>query len=302
MFSQDATAAVTNSGSVTASAAGSAGADIEGGGTVTNNAGANLSGSAFGVFLTGGGTVTNAGTIGGASYAVKFGGCGTNNRLIVQPGAVFTGAVGGASGGTNALEFAGGTGTLSGVSGGSGSVTQGGQSWSFYGGFATIAVDAGANWTFNGTDSVATVSDAGTVAVAGSLAITSAIDPTSSGVFQLGSGSTLETAAALGVTTQIAFLGASTLAADDFAAFGTNVGTSSYAGPQLQDFTAGDQIDLKNFSAAGASPVFDHSTGLLQITNGAAQNASLKFQTSSLGTGTFHIASDGGSGALISMA
>ena len=236
IFTQAGAATLTNSGSIAATVAGGAGADIEGGGTVTNNAGATLSGSAFGVFLTGGGTVINAGTIGGASYAVKFGGSGTNNRLVVEAGAVLNGAVGGASGGTNALEFAGGAGTLSNVAGGSGSVTQGSQSWSFFGGFSTIAVDAGANWTVSGTNGIANVSNAGTVAVLGSLDITSAIDAASSGLFQLGSGATLETAAALGSATQIAFIGPSTLSVDDFAAFGTSSGTLSYAGPQLQAF------------------------------------------------------------------
>jgi hypothetical protein len=78
------------------------------------------------------------------------------------------------------------------------------------------------------------------------------------------------------------------------------VGTSTYAGPQLQDFAAGDSIDLKGFGAAGAAFQFDSATGILQITNGAAQHASLNFQPASLGAGTFHAATDGNGGTFIS--
>ncbi|MBV8914536.1 MAG: hypothetical protein JOZ05_16035 [Acetobacteraceae bacterium] len=303
VFAQGAPTAVTTSGSITATASGAAGADVEGGGTITNNAGATLSGTSFGVFLSGGGTVVNAGTIGGASYAVKFSGSGTNNRLVVQPGAVFNGAAGGASGGSNTLEFAGGSGTLSGVSGGSGSVTQGGQSWSFFGGFGTVQVDAGGNWTFSGTDSVATVLNNGTTTINGSLDVTSAIDPASSGLFQIGTGSTLETAAATGAGAQIGFIGNGTLTIDNFAAFGTNPGSSSYTGPLLESFASGDSIDLKNFSASGLSaPVLDPSSGRLQLSNGVGQAATLLFQVSSLGTGTLQAVSDGGSGTRVSLA
>jgi hypothetical protein len=56
---------------------------------------------------------------------------------------------------------------------------------------------------------------------------------------------------------------------------------------------------LKNFSSAGGAFNYDSSTGILQISNSANQAASLSFQTSSLGSGAFHIASDGASGVLI---
>ena len=77
------------------------------------------------------------------------------------------------------------------------------------------------------------------------------------------------------------FLGSdSRLVVNEFGSFGTDVGSSSYAGPQLQHFASGDVIDLLPFSAAGAVLSYDPSTGVLQISNSASQLASLSFQNS----------------------
>ena len=239
----------------------------------------------FGVFLTGGsGTVTNAGTISGGTYAIDFAGSATN-RLVVDPGAVFVGKV---LGGNDTLELASGTGSIGGVGTGS------------FNNFQVLAVDAGATWTLNGANIAPTVLDNGTVSIAGSLDVSTAIDPSSTGLFQLGSGATLEVAAATGTATQINFQGSSSeLIIDNAASFGTNVGTASYAGTQLQDFVPGDKIDLKNFSSAGVTLNYNASTGVLQVSNSANQVASLDFQTSSLGGAGFAAASDGGGGILI---
>jgi hypothetical protein len=76
-------------------------------------------------------------------------------------------------------------------------------------------------------------------------------------------------------------------------------GGTSYAGPLLEDFGTGDTIDLHNYSATAPSLLSNSTSGLLQITNGANQVATLDLQNSTLGTGVFGIASDGSGGVKI---
>ncbi|MBV9978310.1 MAG: VCBS repeat-containing protein [Hyphomicrobiales bacterium] len=269
--------AVFNGGQIGATGTGGAAVDLEAGGVVTNNAGASLSGASFGVFVTGsGGTVTNAGTISGATYAVDFAASGTN-RLIVDPGAVFTSKAFANASGTNTLELASGTSSITGI--GSGTFTN----------FQTLAVDAGGTWTLTGTNAASNVLDSGTLVLAGAF----------TGLIQLQAQSTLEVAAPATTSTQIDFVGESRLIVDNPSTFGTNVGTPSYTGPQIQNFANGDQIDLKTFSSSGVTFNFNATTGLLQVANGASQAASLDFQTSSLAGTNFRATSDGSGGTLI---
>ncbi|MDR3531583.1 MAG: hypothetical protein P4L90_13650, partial [Rhodopila sp.] len=289
---------VTNNGSI--SSVNSFGIDLTGGGSVTNGAGASISGPGIGVAVYGGsGTVTNSGTISGGFNAVRFANSGAN-RLVVNPTAVFNGAVVGASGAaSNTLELAGGTGSIAASSAGYGTVTANGNSWSFSN-FGTVAVDTGGNWTLNGGN-VATVVDNGTIGVTGSVNISGAIDPASAGLFQLNSGATLAVAAALGTNSQMTFQTGSELVIDNPSVFGINIGSTAYAGPLLEGFAAGDTIDVEQFGAAGVAPQLDSTTGLLQLSNSAQQTASLQFQTASLGSGTFHATSDGATGIVVTL-
>ena len=296
---QGGTGTVNNSGSIGGTT--SFGVRLSAGGQVTNATGGSISGPLGVAVYSAAATVTNSGTISGTSHAVKFAGSGAN-RLVVGATGVLIGDVVGSSaaGSSNTLELAGGTGTLSGLSGGAGSITENGHS-SAFSSFNTIAVDTGAAWTLTGKDSVANLLDNGSVTIAngGSLGITSAVDPASAGVFLLTGSSSLEVAAALGTNTQMSFLGSGRLTVDKFGSFGTNVGSTAYAGPQLMSFTADDAIDILQFSAAGDALSYNALTGVLQISNSASQLASLSFQNANLGSGAFHAASDGGSGILI---
>ena len=276
---------LTNRGTIAST--GSAGVDAEGAGNVvTNVSGGTISGGGTGVFLGGPGTVKNLGSISGASYAVDFAANSSANLLQVGAGATFTGSVNGDGG---AIELLSGAGAIGGIS----------NSGQFYG-FQSLDVDAGAKWALNGSgNSIANVTDNGTLTVAGSLDVTTALNAASTGAFHLGSGSVLEVAAATGSQTAMDFLGASQLAVDNAALFGTGIGGTSYLGSQLENFGAGDSIDLHNFSASGAALAYDPSSGLLQLSNAGAL-ATLDFQQSTLGGGSFHLAADAsGSGLLI---
>ncbi len=138
------------------------------------------------------------------------------------------------------------------------------------------------------------ISNDGTIeANGGTLAIATAIDPASSGTFELNASSVLEIAADQGTADTMSFLGPSELIIDDVGKFGLNVGTSAYTGPLVENFASGDTILLKNLLPAGLAPLYNPATGILQITNGATSFASLAFDNATLGAGTFELAGDG---------
>ncbi|HWB47601.1 MAG TPA: Ig-like domain-containing protein [Stellaceae bacterium] len=131
---------------------------VYGGAGTISNSGTIIGSNGAGVYFNNfdANTLTNAGTISGSGYtAVQFG-CG-DDRLIVDPGAVFYGYVYG-GGGNNTLELAAGAtaGTLTG----------------FYSNFVYLVVDPGSTWTLTGygyLGSSATLTDYGTLTNDGSL-------------------------------------------------------------------------------------------------------------------------------------
>src|SRR6202012_2280773 len=143
---RDSLGTVVNSGVILGNVA-YGGVYLEAGGTVTNLVGGLISsngatesyqgGPPYGVSIAGGaGTVTNAGTIdGGSGYAVLFAAGAFQNRVIVDPGAVFVGTVNGRTAVHATLELASGAsqGTLSGIG------TQ-------FTNFGTLAFDPSASW------------------------------------------------------------------------------------------------------------------------------------------------------------
>jgi hypothetical protein len=75
---------------------------------------------------------------------------------------------------------------------------------------------------------------------------------------------------------------------------------ASFVGPALSNFTVGDILDIKNFSATGVKLSYNASTGVAQISNGS-QTATLNFKTSTLGAGAPQVASDGGTGVVLTL-
>ncbi len=135
------------------------GVNIDNGTGTVVNAGS-IAGQYVGVYLISGGTVTNlaGGSISGGNVAVLFG-AGYANRLVIQPGATFSGLVdGGNLPGdffVSTLEFgsAASAGTFSGLG-------------SQYVNFGQVTIDSGAQWTLSGSDTLAagaTLSNAGTI-------------------------------------------------------------------------------------------------------------------------------------------
>ena len=138
---------VVNSGQISSS--GNNGVTLAAGGSVTDLSGGGITGSVMGVAIAGAaGTVTNAGTIAGTGGTAVSLAAGFANRVIVDPGAVFTGKVSGgntlsaATSSTLELASAASTGTLVSLS-------------TRYINFAQVTVDTGASWSLGGADTLA---------------------------------------------------------------------------------------------------------------------------------------------------
>lgn len=128
---------VSNAGTIWG---GADGITLSAGGTIYNEVGGTISG-ANGVYVSGGGTVINAGSIYGSADAVKFTALNAN-RLVIDPGASFTGTVDGGNtiggGAVSTLEVAAGTSTISDIG-------------SQFVNFAQVVIDAGGTLNVTGT-------------------------------------------------------------------------------------------------------------------------------------------------------
>ena len=122
---------------------------VAAGGSIVNQSGGTITGFYAVAGYNNALTVVNAGTLAGIQDAVYFS-PGTESRLIVDPGAVFTGNIFG-GGGIVELASAGNPGMLYGFGT---SVTN----------FGTVQFDSGAAWTVSGNDSA---SGFGTIAITG---------------------------------------------------------------------------------------------------------------------------------------
>jgi hypothetical protein len=235
-------------------------------------------------------TVVNGGTIiGTGGTALQFG-VGADT-LILDPGAAFQGEVNGGIVGVNVIDL--NAGSTTGSIGGFGQTSGNGIE-----NFATVTVESTANWSLTGNNSILTLSDNGTLQVAngGSLDVSVAVDSRSTGTFDIQDNATLEVAAMTGSGASIAFLGAdsSSLIADAASSFGLHIGGTTYTGPLLEHFGTAASVDLLGVASAGAILNYNSTSGLLQVTDASNDKlATLAFQTSSLGAGSFHAGSDG---------
>lgn len=270
--------------------------------SLTNVSGGTIAGTGFGVDFVytnqvghnAASAVTNAGTIAGATAAVKLL-AGFANRLIVDPGAVFSGIVdGGNAIGGNAvstLEFASAAsaGTLSGLG-------------SHYTGFAQTQIDTGANWTLTGSNTLAAgsvLTNAGTLSLlnaslSGAAAVVNngaiVIDPSSVTIASLtGTGTTT---IAAGSTLDIT----GTVSAGETIVFTANTGTlafdpTQFAG-QIDGFQAGDTIDLTGVTDATSATIVNSNT--LEILRSAHPAIDLTLgANSNLATASFAVTAAG---------
>ena len=214
------------------------GVDLVGGGLVINGSPTATTATITGVVgvSVGAGTtatVTNFGTIQGTGgTSVQF--TSASDRLIVEAGSTFIGAV---RGGGGTLELAGGAGTITGL-GGTGTIS--GAAAIAFSGFGAYQIDAGSAWTLVGANIVAgPLSGAGSLTIAGGSTTFSAANAFTSGV-TVQSGTLDLAAVGAGGTGAITFAGPATLQIDA-AALPASGGTFANT---IAHFGAGDSLDL----------------------------------------------------------
>ena len=229
---------------------GGIGINLHVGGYVSNASGGTIVGTIVdGVYVAGGpGTVVNAGSIAGAIDAVQFA-AGFTNRLVIDPGAVFTRTVDGGNGvgaaavSTLELASAASSGTLTGLG-------------SQYVDFAQTTIDSGASWTLTGSNALVagtTLTNSGTLTLdsasltdGGTLVNNGAIqlDPstltvgtlTGTGTVTIGAGGTLDVLGTISSGETIMFAGSGAY---------LDLRSPNSVSGSVTNFAFGETIDLK---------------------------------------------------------
>jgi collagen type I/II/III/V/XI/XXIV/XXVII alpha len=287
------TATVVNAGSIAAPGLFGAGVTLNGGGSVTNQSSGRIDGSngieggQYGAL-----TVVNAGRITGTTDAILFT-SGHANRLVIDPGAVFTGTVDGgntiSATAASTLELAAGTGTLSGIG------TQ-------FVNFAQTTIDTGASWSLTGSNTLAagtTITNTGTLTLSnatlydtgteinnGTLLIDASTltltGLTGSGTAAIGSGGTLDILGSVGAGETIAFGGSGGVLTFDPTRF---AGEISFFGPA-------NAMNLTGVTDASLAGIVNGNTLEIQRTGHAAIDLTLAADSSSAISG-FSVVSGG---------
>ena len=268
---------VDNYATIAATGTAGLGVYLAGGGTVTNTASGRIDGykgvvanavatvtnlglitgigtNGTGVdFLVAGGTLTNAGTIigGPTGAAVRFTSGG--NRLIVDPGAVFSGSVNGGGGIGDVLELAAGTAGATGTISGLGTN---------FVGFDNVTVDSLATWLLAGPANLGsgtTLSNSGTLDIGGTVTVGGVL--LDNGVIDIATSATLAVANGASGFGSLVFAGTSeTLEID-----GTTMPATSVV---ISGFTLGDTIHLRDIAGGNAGRPVPGFNNLLTVFEG----------------------------------
>lgn len=258
------------------------GDDLEATATVTND-GTITGGSEAGIiFSWSGDTLFNAGTISGGTYAVIFGSGDYENRLIINPGAVFNGIVKG----VNILELAPDGSTI-------GTITPAIRAQ--FTGFDTIQIDLAAIWDFAGNQTIntpAALLNNGIIRESGTdrLTIDSAI--TGTGTIDL-SKKTLTLNGPVASTQRISFSGTNE---------SLDLGDPKAFKAEIEKFAAGDTIDLASIKLSGITGTH-FAGGVLTLTEASGKLDITFASPASFGSKHFALFKDGsGTGITLSAA